>query len=542
MQLKPCMGRYIFDEPVNADFKLQFHLDQHWQSAEVITLEENHRQAEDKDYADMLNRFRIGEQTAEDMSKLQQRVRPLNHSELEGAVYISCKNKPVNMLNLKQLAVIKGEAVIFEATNVHPVIKNFKPPLGNNGNVKDTPFLQKLILKKGARVQLTFNIDTKDCLTNGTFGVVVDFLKRTSNTIDTIMIKFDEDHQGEQKRAAESKLTALYPGCTSIERVMFQYSLAKRSKNVANTAKVIQFPLSLCFAATAHRFQGQTVHKPNKVAMDFTTVFQPAQSYVMLSRVQSLSQLFIIGSVPENKFYASIEALDELKRLNNVSVNRNPSSWETTLPWSLKIATLNCHSLADKISDIKVDPILLLSDILCLSETWLKNEDQEGLKLPGYRLQLNSSGQGTGIATYFVEEKVEFVQDVKRPRMQMTKFRASEIDIISVYRSSDGELKDMVDTLKAIITQKQTTIILGDFNLCMIDDKTNGVTQYLEEEGFSQHVFEATHLLGGHIDHVYSNHDQAIYTLDIILYSPYYTCRDHDAVLVTIKKISDSKV
>merc|ERR1711954_194762 len=144
------------------------------------------------------------------------------------------------MLNMKQLAVIKGEAVIFEATNVHPVIKNFKPPLGNNGNVKDTPFLQKLILKKGARVQLTFNIDTKDCLTNGTFGVVVDFLKRTSNTIDTIMIKFDEDHQGEQKRASESKLTALYPGCTSIERVMFQYSLAKRSKNVANTAKVIQ--------------------------------------------------------------------------------------------------------------------------------------------------------------------------------------------------------------------------------------------------------------------------------------------------------------
>ena len=119
---------------------------------------------------------------------------------------------------------------------------------------------------------------------------------------------------------------------------------------------------------------------------------------------------------------------------------------------------------------------------------------------------------------------------------------AAEIDIISVYRSSDCEVNDMVDTLKSIIIRKHTTIILGDFNLCMIDDRTNGVIQYLEEEGFTQHVLEATHTLGGHIDHVYSNHNPAIYSIDIILYSPYYTCRDHDAVLVTIKKISESKV
>ena len=145
------------------------------------------------------------------------------------------------------------------------------------------------------------------------------------------MIKFDEIHQGEQRRATHSKLTSLYPGCTGIQRVMFQYSLAKRSKNIANTAKVIQYPLSLCFAATAHRFQGQTVHKPNKISMDFRSVFQAAQSYVMLSRVQALSQLFIIDSLPEDKFYASHQALEELQRLNQVSVNRNPPPWEQVL-------------------------------------------------------------------------------------------------------------------------------------------------------------------------------------------------------------------
>ena len=101
---------------------------------------------------------------------------------------------------------------------------------------------------------------------------------------------------------------------------------------------------------------------------------------------------------------------------------------------------------------------------------------------------------------------------------------------------------DMVDILKDIIKENQTTIIVGDFNLCMIDEKTNGVTRFLEGAGFSQHTMDATHLLGGHIDHVYSNHNPALYSIDVILYSSYYTCLDHDAILVTIKKVYDSEV
>jgi hypothetical protein len=124
---------------------------------------------------------------------------------------------------------------------------------------------------------------------------------------------------------------------------------------VSNTAKVFQFPLSLCFSATA---QGQTIHKPNTLAADFRTVFQPAQSYVMLSRVQTLSQLFIIHSLPSSKFYTSSKALAELKRLQKVSVNMKPPSWERLHDWSLTIVSLNCHSLADKVEDLRHDKIM----------------------------------------------------------------------------------------------------------------------------------------------------------------------------------------
>ena len=354
------------------------------------------------------------------------------------------------------------------------------------------------------------------------------------------MIKFDELHQRRQKREAECQLTSIYPGCTSIQRMMFQYSLAKRSKVVANAAKVIQFPLSLCFAATAHRFQGQTVYKPNKSVCDFRTVFQAAQSYVMLSRVESLHQLFILGSLPDNKFYASHQALTELERLNKVSVNNNPPVWEQKFQWCLKIAALNCQSLKEKIIDLQNDPILLFGDIICVSETWQKtNIVNEELNIAGYELHLNSVGEGKGLATYFKPEKADHVKDITQTKFQVTKLSTPEIDIISVYRSQGANNIHLVHELISAINSEKTSIICGDFNLCFADDKINVLMKRLQDQGFCQLVKSATHIRGGHIDHVYSNHDHKKFEVDVMMYSPYYTSHDHDALCVTIRRFAD---
>ena len=58
----------------------------------------------------------------------------------------------------------------------------------------------------------------------------------------------------------------------------------------------------------------------------------------------------------------------------------------------------------------------------------------------------------------------------------------------------------------------------------------------LEELGFQQLVVEASHLKGGHLDHVYSNHDPKTFQIEILMYSPYYTSLDHDAILITLMK------
>ena len=87
-------------------------LGMHWQRFRVILLKENHRQEEDKPYADMLNRFRTGDQTEEDMLVLQTRVRPMNHPDTKGAMYISCTNKEVGKLNQQGLSKIESEIVV----------------------------------------------------------------------------------------------------------------------------------------------------------------------------------------------------------------------------------------------------------------------------------------------------------------------------------------------------------------------------------------------------------------------------------------------
>ena len=103
-------------------------------------------------------------------------------------------------------------------------------------------------------------------------------------------------------------------------------------------------------------------------------------------------------------------------------------------------------------------------------------------------------------------------------------------------------MKEMIDDLRGILQDNKNTMIVGDFNLCMRKEKNNAITKYLEQAGFTQYVTEPSHLEGGHIDHVYSNLDTKVFDVDVTLYSPYYTYQDHDAFLITIKKVSDKEV
>ena len=81
-QLKPVQGRAPFAEPQNEQYAITHMLEPRWELLQVLNLIENHRQGEDREFADLLNRIRVvekGQLTDEDVALLQTRVRPEGH-------------------------------------------------------------------------------------------------------------------------------------------------------------------------------------------------------------------------------------------------------------------------------------------------------------------------------------------------------------------------------------------------------------------------------------------------------------------------------
>ena len=83
--------------------------------------------------------------------------------------------------------------------------------------------------------------------------------------------------------------------------------------------------------------------------------------------------------------------LKEYERMNEVSVNSNPTSWSDKTVKGIRVSSLNVRSLRKHIEDVRLDNVLQQSDIICLQETWL---EEEILELKGYLSYFNSQDRG----------------------------------------------------------------------------------------------------------------------------------------------------
>ena len=167
-----------------------------------IILETNHRQGNDRPYAELLNRVRVGKQTKEDIALLETRVRPKNHPDLKTAsLFIVCKRKDCAEMNIQYLNSLGGELVIIQAKHHHATQAKYKPYIEpKEGAVASTSFIDKLKLKIGAKVMIIHNINTTDCLTNGQLGELVSFIKTTGGEIDKLMIKLNNEKAGQENK------------------------------------------------------------------------------------------------------------------------------------------------------------------------------------------------------------------------------------------------------------------------------------------------------------------------------------------------------
>ena len=272
--------------------------------------------------------------------------------------------------------------------------------------------------------------------------------------------------------------------------------------------------------------------KPNSLVVSIESAFQAGMVYVMLSRVCCLEQLIILGKLNRDKIKACPKVVSENRRMEEVSVNRNPTKWNNPLVQGVRVSSINARSLKKHMEDISKDPTLLRSDLICIQETWIDTEEEQNVySLDGYTKHLNSQGRGKGLAIYIKKNKFKYVTEFKSPYMQITKVTSEKMDVISVYRSQEEPFLSLNNQMEALIDPNKTTLVVGDFNFCYKTSQ-NEFCSFMSKSKFKQLVEAATHIEGGLLDHAYFKcvGDEREATVELC--SNYYS--DHDTVTVLI--------
>jgi len=169
--------------------------------------------------------------------------------------------------------------------------------------LNNSPCSRILRLKKGASVLCTVNLDMENEICNGSQGQILDIYDKDTSTI--VVVKFSNGH-----------VKHIGPHLWQSEDFP--------------TIAIKQYPLCLAWALTIHKIQGATLAFAEVDIGD--SVFEYGQTYVALSRVQSLDGLYLSAFKPERiqanpkviVFYDSINPID----LSTISVQINFTDFE----------------------------------------------------------------------------------------------------------------------------------------------------------------------------------------------------------------------
>ena len=527
LQLSPVKGRYLFQSPVNEAFDIYHSIAPLWKSFDPIVLRENHRQGEDKMFADILNRIARGIQTKEDLDLLSHKIVSKDSPLPDDALYIFSLNADVNETNDAFLDKINQSEVTIDAIIRHSTIKNYKPLIERDGSIKGTPLQSQLKLKVGAEIMLTYNLDTCDGLTNGAFGKVIGFEYYPNKSVKNIIIEFYNSSVGKDKRNKfpEYKERYLNPLATPIGLHESHYNVENKFSSATSKAIAINFPLKLSFAVTAHKVQGQTVSKPKSVVTDLKRATFAGQAHVMLSRAECLDQLIILDELFDDKWRVSKDALEIVEEMENNAINILALK---SIESKCNIVSLNIHSLSN-LKHFVSDNFIEYASLICLQETWHNPDKDNAFCIKGFDSHFNSGyiWQGNGICNFY-KPLFTVEQSIWAVDFQITKMSAKQVSVINVYWKGKSETTFLI-ALQSMVSDPPNTILLGDFNYNITE--VNKISSWLSSICMVQKITKPSQIQGGIIDHVWIPESMSS-SVEIRQSSPYYS--DHDMIILSI--------
>ncbi|KAF8360407.1 pif-1 [Pristionchus pacificus] len=221
----------------------------------TMVLKEVRRQEGDDSFVNILQQIRMGK-----CDILSERaLLDSKGNELEGKGVIPTRlcthTADADLINEQKLKELDEEERIYDANDSHCVPDSMK-----------TIVQDRIILKKGAQVMLTANLDLSRQLSNGSRGVIDGFSEKKWP-----LVKF----------IATNEIVEIIPHRFHIRLPYLEDTTCIRN----------QIPLQLAWAISIHKSQGLTL---DAVQVSLSRVFEEGQAYVALSRARSLSSLRVL--------------------------------------------------------------------------------------------------------------------------------------------------------------------------------------------------------------------------------------------------------
>ena len=534
-QLKPVEGKFIFQ---HSSHKMNHIVcpDTLFSTFDLLELEKVMRQKDDQEFAQMLCRIREGKTSPSDIAVLQEQSAHSAPPRMAQVTHTFATNKKVKAHNTKVLnsmgTHIWNIPAIDSAKDVqtnlldHTVEEEL--PISKTGNLES-----HLQICVNARVIITTNIDVSDGLVNGSTGHVIQVISN-QNSVNCILVKLESKNAGvESKRTNQYRQT--FPGTVAIVRQEVHFPINKSgfSSRASKTITIRrrQFPLALAWGCTIHKMQGMTV---KNIVVDMSGRFSPGQAYVALSRVKTLSGLFITN-FDAKKITFNPTVSEALSSMNQLKVNLNPYADSP----GLLIGHLNVRGFSPHQPDINAHATIQRLDCFCMTETHLAPSDRPLLHLPwteglAFRYDRDSSGGGVMICSkshctriHHIDSPLEIVT-ITHPISE-----EKLVYITTIYRRPALSSQLLIYAIKLIlqdIPMGFPHIILGDFNEDLLT-KTTPLKDFMtNEHGFTQLINQPTTDYGSLLDHIYLNNitSKAVSHVQDI----YFT--DHDLTLLHI--------
>ncbi|MBL6702232.1 MAG: AAA family ATPase [SAR86 cluster bacterium] len=221
-------------------------------------LESSFRQQDDKEFYDLLNNVRLGQNLEASIKKINQTCHNPEFNT-ESSLIITSRKYRAEQINEEMLNLIDGPATAAKSKEQGELNEN------------DLPAPRELRVKEGAKVMFIKN-DPDGRWVNGTIGVVIDCSDKNKKVIKVKV--GTEVHK--VKREEWNKVRYVYDEFND-----------EMEEEVVSSFK--QFPLKLGWAVTIHKAQGLTLESCSVDLGD--GAFATGQAYVALSRCKTLDSL-----------------------------------------------------------------------------------------------------------------------------------------------------------------------------------------------------------------------------------------------------------